>query len=58
MDLFKCFNETLDAAGVFTNESKMVDTPDISGLKFRTNEMPTKKTRILKRQGQRHSSGK
>jgi len=25
MGLFKCFNETLDAAGVFANEGKMVD---------------------------------
>ena len=25
MDLFKTFNETLDAAGVFANEGKMVD---------------------------------
>jgi len=25
LDLFKCFNETLDAAGVFANEGKMVD---------------------------------
>ena len=25
LGLFKCFNETLDAAGVFANEGKMVD---------------------------------
>jgi len=32
MGLFKCFNETLDAADVFANEGKIVDAPDISTI--------------------------
>jgi transposase len=30
MDLFKTFNETLDAAGVFANEGKMVDVRQLA----------------------------
>jgi len=35
LGLFKCFNETLDAAGVFANEGKMVDASFVKALRQR-----------------------
>jgi len=55
MGLFRIFNETLDAAGVFANEGMMVDA---SFVEAPANAIPVKKTNILKRQGHHHTSGK